>query len=102
MSLHNNFYERQKEIPEKQERSVWMEINFVLEKNRGHKPIGLGGGSIVVVKQVGSEWVMQFTTVLLKFDNFNSKVCLICLNGFIALIACYQQIYGQYLKKMLL
>ena len=55
VSLHNDFYERQKEMPEKQERSVWMEINFVLGKNRGHKPIDLHGGSIVVVKQAGRQ-----------------------------------------------
>ena len=26
----------------------------------------------------------------LKFDNFDSKACLSCLNGFIVLIASYQ------------
>ena len=35
---------------------------------------------------------------ILKFDNFNSKACLSCLNGFMMLIASYQQILWKYFE----
>ena len=39
----------------KQERFLWMEITFVLGKNKFHNPIGLGSKLIAVVRQVGSD-----------------------------------------------
>ena len=38
-------------MPRKQERFMWMEINFALGKYGDHYPSGLGGQSFVVVKQ---------------------------------------------------
>ena len=59
-----------------------MEINFILEKNRGHTPSSLvrgqARGRILAVYKI------------LKFNNFNSKVYLGCMNGFIMLISSNQ------------
>ena len=38
-------------MPQKYERFVQTEINFVLGKNGGYMPSSLGGGSILVVRQ---------------------------------------------------
>ena len=35
----------------KKQRFVWMEINFVLGKNRGYMPNSLGGRLLIVVRQ---------------------------------------------------
>ena len=43
-------------MPQKQERFVRTEINFVLGKNGGYMPSSLGGRSIVVSRQAG-RWV---------------------------------------------
>ena len=43
----------------KQEKFVWMEINFVLEKNRDHIHSNLSDTLIVVIKQVGSQGSRQ-------------------------------------------
>ena len=40
-------------MPQKQERFVRTEINFVLGKNGGYMPSSLGGRSIVVGRQAG-------------------------------------------------
>ena len=69
-----------------------MKINFILEKNGGHSPSSLGGKSIAVV----SEW--EHPLKILKFDNFDSKARLSFLNGFMVLIALYQQILLQYFE----
>ena len=61
-------------------------------------PSSLGGRSTVVVRQMK---ILQFSKFL-KFDNFNSKACLVCLNGFMVLIASYQLIYDRNLQEMLL
>ena len=63
------------------------EINFILGKNGGQMPSSLGCRSIVVVER--DTKYLQFTKFL-KFDNFNSKARLGCLNGFMALTALYQ------------
>ena len=76
-----------------------MEINFVLGKNRGCSPSSLGCRSIVVVRQADN---LLAVYKILKFDNFNCKACLGCLNGFMVPIASYQWINGQYLKETLL
>ena len=49
-------------MPQKQERFMWMEINFVLEKNGGHTPSSLGSKLIVMVRQADkiSTWSLQF------------------------------------------
>ena len=52
----------------------------ILRKNGDHIPGSLGGRLIVMVRQANSEKI-------LKFNNFNCKAHLICLNGFIVLIA---------------
>ena len=51
---------------------VWMDINFILGKNRGHRPSSLGSRSIVVV----NKWVSKWDEILaaFKFHNFDSKV----------------------------
>ena len=46
-----------------------MEINFALGKNGGYIPSSLGGRSISVGRQAGSE------TKFLQFDNFNLMNC---------------------------
>ena len=72
------------------------------EKNGGYMPNTLGGR--LVVGQAGgqvADKILQFAKFL-KFDNFNSKAHLGCLNGFRVLIASYQQIHGQYLNEKLL
>ena len=70
-----------------------MEINFLLGKNGGQMPSILGCRSIVIGRQAGGQAgrqtkSLQFTKVL-KFENFNSKVCLGCLNEFMMPIASY-------------
>ena len=42
-------------MPQKQEKFVCMEINFVLRKNEGHLPSSLGGRLIVVFRQAGRQ-----------------------------------------------
>ena len=63
------------------------EINFVLGKNGGYMPSGLGGRLIVVVRQADENLAVSKN---LKFSNFNLKAHLGCLNGFMALIASSQ------------
>ena len=63
-----------------------MTINFILGKIGGHRPINLGGRSIVVV----SEWVSEWDEILAVFKNFDSKAHLSCLNGFMVQIVSYQ------------
>ena len=61
-------------------------------------PSSLSGRLIVVVRQAGKQTSRQADrqmkylqlTKYLKFDNFNSKAFLGCLNGFMAPIASYQ------------
>ena len=53
-------------------------------------PSSLGGRSIVVVRQAGRQMKILQLGIFLKFDNFNSKACLGCLNGFMALIPSHQ------------
>ena len=48
---------------------------------------GLGGRSILVVRQVDK--ILQLSKIL-KFGNFNLKARSNCLNQFMALIASYQ------------
>ena len=61
--------------------SVWTEINFVLGKNGGHRPISLGG-RLIVVRQAGRQ--ADEMLAVYKFYYFNSKGHLGCLNGFMA------------------
>ena len=86
-------------------------INFVLGKNGGCMPSSLGARSIVVIRHAGTQACIhvgryagrhtrthtrtQADEILaiykiLKFDNFNSKARLGCLNGFMVPIASYQ------------
>ena len=53
-------------------------------------PSGLGGRSFIVVRQADKNLAVSKN---LKFGNFNLKARLDCLNGFMVLIASYQQIY---------
>ena len=70
--------------------SNWkIEINFALGKNGGHRLSNLGGRSIVVVRQAGRQNTCSLQKFL-KLDNFNSKPCLGCLNGFMVPIASYR------------
>ena len=55
-------------MPQKQERFMRMEINFILGKYGGHMPSSLGGRSIVVVRQAD-----KILAVYKIFKNFNSK-----------------------------
>ena len=48
-------YQRQEIMTQKQERFMRMEINFALGKNGGYTPSILGGRSISVGRQAGSE-----------------------------------------------
>ena len=64
-----------------------MEIRFVLGKNGGHRPSSLGGRSIVVVRQADKNLTVS------EIFKFNLKAHLGCLNGFMVLMASYQQIY---------
>ena len=48
-----------KNIYNKSEKFVWMEMNFVLVMNRGCNPSGLGSRLIVVVRQ----WVTEILAV---------------------------------------
>ena len=75
------------------------QINFILGKNGGHRPSSLGCRLIVAVRQADEKLAVH---KILKFDNLNSKARLGCLNGFMAPIASYQLINGQYLKETLL
>ena len=59
----------------------------MLRKNGGHRPSSLGGRSIVVVSESDE---MLAVLKNFKIQQFNSKACLSCLNGFMALIASYQ------------
>ena len=52
---------------------MWMVINFVFKKNGGHKPCGLGGRSIVVVRQEGRSNSSSLGTFK-TFNTFNSKI----------------------------
>ena len=70
-------------------------------------PSSLGCRLIVVVRQAGRQAGRQADEMLVvhrifKFNNFNSKARLGCSNGFMAPIALYQLIIGQYLKETLL
>ena len=78
-----------------------MEINFVLGKNGGYMPSTLGGRSFIVVRQADENLAVSKN---LKFGSFNLKARLGCLNGFMVLLCSFAQIdiYGQYLKEMLL
>ena len=74
-------------------------INIVLGKKGGYISSSLSSRPVSVGRQAGSK--MKF----LQLDNFNSvnyKVKLICFNSFMVLIARYKEIYGLYLKEMLL
>ena len=62
------------------------EINFVLVKNGGHRPNSLGCRLIAVVRQADDLFAV---CKILKFDNFNCKARLGCLNGFMVPIALY-------------
>ena len=55
-------------MPQKQERFMRMEINFILGKYGGHMPSSLGGRSIFVVGQAD-----KILAVYKIFKNFNSK-----------------------------
>ena len=69
----------------KQEKFMQTEMNFILGKNGGHTPSSLGSKSIVVVRQAGR----QARSLKFKYDNFNSRAHLGCLNGFMVPIASY-------------
>ena len=60
----------------KQERFVQTEINFVLEKNRGHKPIGLSCMLIAVVRQ--QDKILAFYKILKLQFSFMASVSLLC------------------------
>ena len=51
-------------------------------------PSSLGCTLIVVVSRQADEMFAVYN--FLKFNNFNSKACLGCLDGFMAPIASYQ------------
>ena len=73
-----------------------MEINFVLGK------MEVIGSVVEVVGRLlwsGRETKCLQFTKFLKFDNFNSKACLGCLNRFMVPITLYQYINGHYLKE---
>ena len=53
-------------MPQKQERFMWMEINFDLEMCHS----GLGGKSIVVVRQAVKQTKFLQITKFLKFNKF--------------------------------
>ena len=50
-------------------------------------PSSLGGRSFIVVRQADKNLAVNKK---LKFDNFNLKARLRCLNGFMALLASYE------------
>ena len=53
-----------------------------------YMPSSLGNRLTVVVRQAGRQ--ADEMLAVLKFDNFNSKAHLGCLNGFMVPIASYQ------------
>ena len=65
------------------------EINFVLGKNGAHEPNSLGGRSMVVVRQAGRQMKILQLAKFLKFNNFNVKARLACLNG-----SLYEEVFG--------
>ena len=69
---------------------VWTKISFELGKNGGHMPSSLDSKSIVVVRQEGKLYYILAIYKVLQFSNFNSRVCLGCLNGCIMHMALYQ------------
>ena len=66
-------------------------MNFVLGMNGGHMPSSLGSRLIDVVRQAGWQADKMLSVYnFLKFNDFNSKACLGCLNEFMVPIASYQ------------
>ena len=85
-------------MPQKYERFVQTEINFVLGKNGGYMPSSLGGRSILVVRQTDKNLAVSknFKLRLLSFKStFRLYDWIYDTNSFI-------DMYGQYLKEMLL
>ena len=78
-------------MTQKKERIMQMRISCDLRKNRSHIPSDLGDMYVGQVLWL-SRKVDEFLAVqeFYKFDNYNSKAHLGCLNGFIMLITLYQ------------
>ena len=60
-------------MAQKIERFVWIKISLDLGKNGCYRPCGLGGRSIVVVRQEGRSNSSSLGTFK-TFNTFNSKI----------------------------
>ena len=87
-------------MPQKQERFVRMEINFILGKNGGYMPNTIGGRSIVLVRQADENLAVskKFKIQQLQFKSmFRLFEWIYDTNTFVPI-----DIYDYYLKEMLL